>query len=93
MVALDSHEGLAHHAVPVRLTPQPPGEWRWVGTRTLLFEPEGRFPMATGYRVEVRAGYAGPPAARSWRATPAGASRRPPPRLVGQYPEGVQRAA
>ena len=36
--------------------PQPPGEWRWVGTRTLVFEPEGRFPMATDYRVEVPAG-------------------------------------
>lgn len=42
--------------VPVRLTPQPPGRWRWIGTSTLLFEPEGRFPMATRYRVEVPAG-------------------------------------
>ena len=56
MVALDSHEALAREAVPARLSPQPPGEWRWVGTRTLVFEPEGRFPMATEYRVEVPAG-------------------------------------
>src|SRR5690606_33990459 len=27
-----------------------------VGTRTLLFEPDGRFPMATGYRASIRAG-------------------------------------
>jgi hypothetical protein len=56
MVALDAHEALSRAGVPVRLSPQPPGEWRWVGTRTLVFEPEGRFPMATGYRVEVPAG-------------------------------------
>ncbi|HSD66043.1 MAG TPA: hypothetical protein VLF95_05045, partial [Vicinamibacteria bacterium] len=56
MVALSSHEALSREAVPARLTPQPPGEWRWVGTRTLLFEPVGRFPMATEFRVEVPAG-------------------------------------
>ena len=56
MVALTSVEELAALNVPVRLTPQPPGHWRWVGTRTLLFEPEGRFPMATEYIVTVPAG-------------------------------------
>ena len=56
MVALDSHAGLSREAVPARLSPQPPGEWRWVGTRTLVFEPVGRFPMATDYRVEIPAG-------------------------------------
>ncbi|MBI5480032.1 MAG: Ig-like domain-containing protein [Deltaproteobacteria bacterium] len=42
--------------VPVKLTPEPPGQWRWVGTSTLLFAPEGRFPMATEYSVEIPAG-------------------------------------
>ena len=56
MVALDSHASLSREAVPARLSPQPPGEWRWVGTRTLVFAPESRFPMATDYRVEVPAG-------------------------------------
>ncbi|MCB9792759.1 MAG: hypothetical protein H6741_08510 [Alphaproteobacteria bacterium] len=55
MVALTSHEE-ASKTVPLTLTPQPPGEWRWIGTRTVLFEPEGRFPMATEYTVEVAAG-------------------------------------
>lgn len=41
---------------PVRLTPTPAGNWRWLGTRTLVFEPETRFPAATDYRVEVRGG-------------------------------------
>jgi alpha-2-macroglobulin len=56
MVAVTSHDELAAQAVPVKLSPQPPGRWRWVGTKTLLFEPEGRFPMATEYTVEVPAG-------------------------------------
>ena len=56
MVPVGSHDDLAAKGVPVRLTPEPPGKWRWVGTRTLLFEPAGRFPMATTYRVEVPAG-------------------------------------
>ena len=41
----------------MRLVPQPPGRFRWVGTQTLLFEPEGeRLPKATDYVVEVTPG-------------------------------------
>ena len=42
--------------VPVTVTPEPPGQWRWLGTKTVIFEPEPRFPMATEYVVEVPAG-------------------------------------
>ncbi|MBC8071297.1 MAG: hypothetical protein IAG13_23430, partial [Deltaproteobacteria bacterium] len=42
--------------VPVELAPVPKGKWRWVGTKTLMFEPDGRFPMATEYRVTVPKG-------------------------------------
>jgi uncharacterized protein YfaS (alpha-2-macroglobulin family) len=56
MVAVTSLDALAAADVPVKLAPQPPGRWRWVGTKTLLFEPEPRFPMATEYTVEVPAG-------------------------------------
>jgi uncharacterized protein YfaS (alpha-2-macroglobulin family) len=57
MVAVGSVGDLAKGPFPATLTPQPPGRWRWLGTRTLLFEPEGeRFPMATEYQVEVPAG-------------------------------------
>ena len=57
MVAVGSVADVAQNAVPVTLSPQPPGRWRWLGTRTLTFEPEGgRFPMATAYTVEVPAG-------------------------------------
>src|SRR4029078_2723722 len=34
----------------------PHGKWRWIGTKTLLFEPDVRFPMATQYSVSVPAG-------------------------------------
>lgn len=56
MVAVTSVSDLAAAQVPVKLTPQPPGKWRWLGTKTLIFEPEGRFPMATNYTVEIPAG-------------------------------------
>jgi uncharacterized protein YfaS (alpha-2-macroglobulin family) len=56
MVAVTSNDDLAAQSVPVKISPEPPGRWRWVGTKTLLFEPAGRFPMATSYSVEVPAG-------------------------------------
>jgi alpha-2-macroglobulin len=55
MIAIDSQEEGTTN-VPVKLTPQPPGKWRWVGTKTLLFEPTVRFPMATHYSVNIPAG-------------------------------------
>lgn len=55
MVAVTSQEQAATE-VPVELSPKVPGKWRWVGTKTLLFEPEGRFPMATRYKASVAAG-------------------------------------
>jgi len=87
MVAVTSQDELGRSRPPVRLYPEPRGRWRWVGTRTLLFEPEGRFPMATEYRVEVPAGtrsLTGGVLGRevSWRFL------TPPPRLVARHPEG-----
>jgi uncharacterized protein YfaS (alpha-2-macroglobulin family) len=77
MVAVTSQEELAAQEAPVRLVPQPPGKWRWVGTKTLLFVPDGRFPMATVYTVTVPANTKSAnggalTAAKSWSfATPA----------------------
>ena len=56
MVAITSHQDTVVAGVPVKLTPQPQGRWRWVGAKTLLFETEGHFPMATEYTAEVSAG-------------------------------------
>ncbi|MGN6106868.1 MAG: DUF6049 family protein, partial [Kofleriaceae bacterium] len=55
MVAVTSQDDAAA-TTPVKLTPQPPGKWRWIGTRTILFDPEVRFPQATTYQVEIPAG-------------------------------------
>lgn len=55
MVPVSSQEETAGF-VPVKLSPQPPGKWRWIDTKTLLFEPEGRFPMSTDYIVTIPAG-------------------------------------
>jgi uncharacterized protein YfaS (alpha-2-macroglobulin family) len=87
MVAVTSQAELAALDAPVSLTPQPKGRWRWVGTKTLLFEPEGRFPMATTYQVSVASGTkssTGVPLAkpRTWSFS------TPPPQVKVKYPEG-----
>lgn len=56
MVPVTSHAELAATERPVKLTPEPKGKWRWIGTKTILFEADVRFPMATEYRVEIPAG-------------------------------------
>ncbi|MBA3459688.1 MAG: Ig-like domain-containing protein, partial [Deltaproteobacteria bacterium] len=55
MIAVTSQDDAAQ-TVPVKLSPTPKGNWRWIGTRTVLFDPEIRFPQATTYTVEVPAG-------------------------------------
>lgn len=60
MVALSTQDDAAAK-VPATLVPEPDGQWRWLGTSTLLFEPErGRMPMATRYRLTIPAGTAAP---------------------------------
>ncbi len=86
MVPLASNEDLAQDAVPVRLTPEPPGRWRWLDTSTLLFKPEGRFPMATSYSVEVPRGtrsLAGNELANDLRW----AFTTPPPTVIAWHPK------
>lgn len=84
MVAVTAQEEAAQ-SVPVRLSPQPPGKWHWIGTKTLLFEPEGRFPMATQYTVSVPAATKSATGSmlaqtRSWTFT------TPPPAVTNFYP-------
>ncbi|AWV89353.1 Ig-like domain-containing alpha-2-macroglobulin family protein [Bradymonas sediminis] len=53
VVAVSGQEDAAK-TVPVKIEPAVDGKWRWIGTRTALFEPTGeRFPMATDYKVTV----------------------------------------
>ena len=53
MVPISSQAVVADQDLPVELTPQPEGEWMWLGTQTLLFQPKGRMPGATRYTVRV----------------------------------------
>ncbi|MCL4819425.1 MAG: Ig-like domain-containing protein [Vicinamibacteria bacterium] len=88
MIAVASLDAVAAEQVPVKLSPQPPGKWRWVGTRTLLFEPEGGFPQATSYAAEVPAGTKaldGTTLARPYRFT----FGTPPPKLRSSQPRGT----
>ncbi len=55
MVAVTSQEQAAEYA-PVELTPQAEGHWRWLGTKTLMFDTTKRFPMATKFTARVPAG-------------------------------------
>ncbi len=55
MVAVTSQEQAAK-VTPVELTPQVEGNWRWLGTKTLMFDTTKRFPMATKFTARVPAG-------------------------------------
>ncbi|MEP7213951.1 MAG: alpha-2-macroglobulin family protein [Acidobacteriota bacterium] len=55
MVAVTSQEEAAKYA-PVEFTPQVEGRWRWLGTKTLMFDTTKRFPMATKFTARVPAG-------------------------------------
>lgn len=88
MVALDGVEPAVVVEPPVRLDPQPPGEWRWMDPRTLVFVPQGeRMPMATEYRVEIPAGITAASGASLAQGVAFG-FETPAPRLVSRYPVG-----
>lgn len=46
----------ASQNVPVQLTPNVKGKWRWIGTKTLIFNSENRLPAATNFTMTVPAG-------------------------------------
>ena len=90
MVALDSVDATLVVEPPVRLDPQPPGEWRWLDPRTLVFVPQGeRMPMATAYRVEIPAETRAVSGAALAQDVAFGFAT-PAPRLVDRHPEGNQ---
>ena len=56
MIALASQDE-ASEQVPVKLEPQPEGKWRWLGTKTCIFDAEGRrMPMSTKYKAVIPKG-------------------------------------
>ena len=85
MVAVTS-QAEAEKVQPAELRPLPPGgRWRWVGTKTLLFEVEPRLPMATEYSVTVPAGTRSATGAALAQAATF-TFRTPPPRLLERWP-------
>ncbi len=56
MIAISS-QGEASAQVPVQMTPNVEGSWRWLGTKTIVFEStDQRLPMATDYTVTIPKG-------------------------------------
>ncbi len=87
MVAVTSHDALASGGVPATLTPAIDGVWRWVGAKTLLFDPAGRAPMATTFTVSLQPGLKDAlgqplPEARAFTF------QTPPPRAISSEPSG-----
>ncbi|MDG5815441.1 alpha-2-macroglobulin family protein [Chitinispirillales bacterium ANBcel5] len=87
MVEVTSQDDAAEN-VPVTLTPQPQGSWRWMGTRTLIFEPERvKLNNATDYTLVVHDN------AQSIEGKTIGGQTTfsfstPPPELKSNYPSG-----
>jgi hypothetical protein len=86
MVAVTSQEDAAS-VTPVKLTPTPKGRWRWIGTRTILFDPEVRFPQATTYAVEIPAGTKSA-GGGALAAAVKFSFETPAPTMVDRYPGG-----
>ena len=87
MVPITSHSELARLPSPVKISPQPKGEWRWLGTQTVMFQPDPRFPMATEYSVDIPAGtraLSGSTLDRAEHFT----FKTPPPQVLGIAPHG-----
>ncbi len=88
MVAVTSQEEAAQYA-PVQLSPSVEGRWRWLGSKTLMFDTDKRFPMATQFTARVPAGTkaaTGETLAKdfTWTFT------TPPPRVTQKYPSESQ---
>jgi alpha-2-macroglobulin len=60
MVAVGTVAQVDGSNVPVRIEPEVPGGWQWIGTRTVRFDADSdavdRLPMATEFTVTVPAG-------------------------------------
>ncbi len=79
MVALNPHAPPSAATVAAALVPAVPGSWHWQDSRTLVFTPVTRLPMATEYRVSVpalRALSGGVSAATTWSFS------TPPPKVL-----------
>ena len=89
MVAISTQGQTLAESVPVTMTPALEGNWRWLGTQTLVFEQKNneRLPMATEYKLAVPA--ATKAADGSLLAKPVQWSFKTPTlKLANSYPSG-----
>ncbi len=56
MIPLAALSDVKEQSVPMVIEPLPKGRFRWLGTTTVSFEPEGRMPFATQYVAKIPAG-------------------------------------
>ena len=75
MVAVTSQEQAAEYA-PVEFSPQVEGRWRWLVTKTLMFDTDKRFPMATRFNARITAGIKSATGKRFRRTLPGHSARR-----------------
>jgi len=55
LAARETTRGPEAPGVPLSIEPTVDGQWRWVGTKSIVFEPEGgRFPMSTEYTARLK---------------------------------------
>lgn len=85
MVDITSHAELSQRPLPVRLSPEPAGKWRWIGSQTLLFQPKERFPMASDFAVEIPKGTTAVSGA-SLKSAKRFSFSTPPLKLIRHYP-------
>lgn len=87
MVPVTDHASLSKLPIPAVVTPAIEGEWRWIGTQTLVLQPKNRLPMATEYTVTVPAGTQAQSGAVLGQALTF-SFRTPPPRIQEMSPQG-----
>lgn len=88
MVSVTSVQTLTQAESPVKITPEVPGNWQWLGTQTIAFKPVTRFPKATRFDVTVD------PTIRSALNNPLKEGKNwsfstPAPRVLQFSPEGT----
>lgn len=93
MVPVGTLADLANQAVPVKIEPELPGTWRWLGVKTLTFQYDStlidRLPQATRYTVTVPSGIKSVNGAVlestvSWSFT------TPAPKVLQTYPDSYE---
>jgi len=57
MVPLTTLDELLDEAIPVEITPETEGRFKWIGTRTLQFIPENQLIASANYTVSVKNGF------------------------------------